>query len=112
MIENALNKYNTRMNDATDRFTSLFAGNKEKLFRTVTNVILTIVVLAVFGCFDFVTMEWDWMRIFTYAFWTKVSSKTIAAICCFNIGINFNWESALSVFYELKESIATYTALI
>ena len=112
MIEKQLTQYNNKMNDVTDRFTSLFAGNKEKLFRTVTNVILTIVVLAVFGCFDFVTMEWDWMRIFTYAFWTKVSSKTIAAICCFNIGINFNWESAISVFYELKESIATYSALI
>ena len=112
MIKELGSTYNSKMNDATERFTSLFAGNKEKLFRTVTNVILTIVVLAVFGCFDFVNMEWDWMRIFTYAFWTKVSSKTIAAVCCFNIGINFNWESAISVFYELKESIATYTALI
>ncbi len=112
MIDKALNQYNSKMNDVSERFTSLFAGNKEKLFRTVTNVILTIVVLAVFGCFDFVTMEWDWYRIITYAFWTKVTSKTIAAICCFNIGINFNWESALSVFYELKESMATYDALI
>jgi len=112
MIKELGTTYNSKLNETTDRFTSLFAGNKEKVFRTVTNVILTIVVLAVFGCFDFVNMEWDWMRIFTYAFWTKVSSKTIAAICCFNIGINFNWESAISVFYELKESIETYTALI
>lgn len=112
MINEALGTYNSKMNDLTGRFESLFAGNKEKLFRTVTNVILTIVVLAVFGCFDFVNMEWDWMRIFTYAFWTKVSSKTIAAICCFNIGINFNWESAIAVFYELKESINMYETLI
>lgn len=104
--------YNTAINGATDRFTSLFSSNKEKIFRIFTNVILTIVVLAVFGCFDFVTMEWDWSRIFTYAFWTKVSSKTIAAVCCFNIGINFNWEPALSSFFVLKETIRTYEALI
>lgn len=109
---NALNKYNEIANNATDRFTSLFAANKEKLFRTVTNVILTIVVLAVFGCFDFVRMEWAWEKVLTYAYWTKVCSKTIAAICCFNIGINFNWESALSTFYVLKESISTYESLI
>lgn len=106
------NTYNNKMNEITGRFESLFSGNKEKIFRAVTNVILTIVVLAVFGCFDFVNMEWDWMRIFTYAFWTKVSSKTIAAVCCFNIGINFNWEPALSTFYVLRESIKTYEILI
>lgn len=104
--------YNRIVNSASDRFTSLFAANKEKLFRTVTNVILTIVVLAVFGCFDFVKMEWAWEKILTYAYWTKVSSKTIAAVCCFNIGINFNWEAALSTFYVLKESITTYEVLI
>ena len=109
---NILEDYNKTMNNATDRFTSLFAANREKLFRTVTNVILTIVVLAVFGCFDFVRMEWAWENILTYAYWTKVSSKTIAAICCFNIGINFNWEAALSTFYVLKESISTYESLI
>lgn len=104
--------YNNRINDITGRFESLFSGNKERIFRIFTNVILTIVVLAIFGCFDFVNMEWDWMRIFTYAFWTKVTSKTVAAICCFNIGINFNWESALAVFYVLKETIETYESLI
>lgn len=104
--------YNNTLNEATGRFESLFSANKEKLFRTVTNVILTIVVLAVFGCFDFVKMEWAWEKVLTYAYWTKVTSKTIAAICCFNIGINFNWEPALSVFYELKESIKTYESLI
>lgn len=105
-------EYNKTMNEITGRFESLFVGNREKIFRTAMNVILTIVVLAVFGCFDFVNMEWDWMRIFTYAFWTKVSSKTVAAICCFNIGINFNWEGALSAFFVLKETIDSYEALI
>ena len=104
--------YNGKLNEATDRFQSLFAGNKEKLFRTATNVILTIVVLAIFGCFDFVNMEWDWTRIFTYAFWTKVTSKTVAAVCCFNIGINFNWEGAIATFYVLKKAISDYEALI
>lgn len=112
MTSNIGQKYNSTLNQATGRFESLFSGNKEKIFRVVTNVILTIVVLAVFGCFDFVTMEWDWSRILTYAFWTKVSSKTIAAVCCFNIGINFNWESAIASFYVLKESIQTYEVLI
>lgn len=107
-----LNQYNKSLNEVSGRFESLFSANKEKLFRTVTNVILTIVVLAVFGCFDFVKMEWDWSQIFTYAYWTKVSSKTIAAVCCFNIGINFNWESALGTFYVLKETIKTYEVLI
>ena len=111
-IQEAGTAYNRALNTATDRFTSLFAGNREKIFRTVTNVVLTIVVLAVFGCFDFVKMEWAWEKVLTYAYWTKVSSKAIAAVCCFNIGINFNWESALTVFYELKESIRVYESLI
>ena len=105
-------EYNKTLNEVTGRFESLFSGNKERLFRTAMNVILTIVVLAVFGCFDFVNMEWDWTRVFTYAFWTRVTSKTVAAVCCFNIGINFNWEGALSTFYVLKETIKSYEALV
>ena len=103
--------YNQLLDQATGRFESLFAGNKERIFRSVTNVILTLVVLSVFGCFDFVNMEWDWMRVFTYEFWTRVSSKTVAAVCCFNIGINFNWEGAIENFYVLKETIKTYESL-
>ena len=41
--------YNNKMNEITGRFESLFSGNKEKIFRAITNVILTIVVLAVFN---------------------------------------------------------------
>ena len=104
--------YNNKINEASNRFESLFSGNKEKIFRTAMNVVLTMVVLAVFGCFDFVNMEWDWTRIFTYAFWTRVSSKTIAAVCCFNIGINFNWEAALASFFVLKQTIGDYEKLI
>lgn len=112
MNSGAILAYNDKLNAATGRFDSLFSGNKERLFRTGMNVILTLVVLAVFGCFDFVNMEWDWARVFTYAFWTKVSSKTIASVCCFNIGINFNWEGALASFYVLKEAITDYESLI
>lgn len=107
-----MGSYNDKLNQATGRFQSLFTDSKEKIFRTSMNVILTIAVLAVFGCFDFVNMEWDWTRVFTYAFWTKVTSKTVAAICCFNIGINLNWEGALACFYVLKETISDYEALV
>lgn len=104
--------YNNKLNAATNRFESLFSDNKERIFRTAMNVVLTIVILAVFGCFDFVSMEWDWSRIFTYAFWTKVVSKTTATVCAFNIGINFNWEGAIASFFVLKKTIADYEALI
>lgn len=104
--------YNDKLNEITNRFESLFSDNKEKIFRIAMNVILTMVVLAVFGCFDFVNMEWTWSVIMTPVFWTKVSSKTVAAICCFNIGINFNWENALKAFSVLKDTIKVYEELI
>lgn len=107
-----LEKYNESLDRTSSRFESLLSTHTEKIKRAITNVILTIVILLVFGCLDFVNWTFDFGKIITGEYWARVISKIIAAICAFNIGINFNWDTVMERAIDLKENIKLYEVLL
>lgn len=109
---NVLDTYNDKVLGNVDRFTSLLSTNGEKIRRTIINAVLVIMILIVFGCFDFLTWSFEFSKITTVEYWTTISSKLVATICSFNIGINFNWDSTISRAVELKKAIELYDILI
>ena len=107
-----LEKYNDKLDRASSRFESLLSTNAEKIKRAITNIVLTFVILLVFGCLDFVNWTFDFSRIITGEYWARVISKIIASVCAFNIGINFNWDTTIERAIDLKENIKLYELLL
>lgn len=103
----------------TERFTSLAADNKEKLAKQAINGVLLFVILAVFGCFDFVNFTFNF-EVFDFvnhaskavAYWTRVLAKTIAGVCAYNIGMNLKWDSELNKNAVLRSHISEYERLM
>lgn len=108
-----------RANMERDRFSSLLSENGEKITKTVINTILLMAILAIFGCFDFMTLTFNF-DVFDFvnhydqsiAFWTRVVAKTIAGVCAYNIGMNINWDRELSKAVILQGLIAEYDRLM
>lgn len=106
-------------NNATDRLSGLISGNSEKVIKTAINGVLLFIILAVFGCFDFVTFTFT-LTVFDFAnhateamaFWTRVVTKTIAGVCAFNIGINLMWDKEIEKSGVLASSIKEYERLL
>lgn len=44
---------------AVDKLVTYATTNREKIFKTIVNALLLIIIFAVFGCFDFVNMRFD-----------------------------------------------------
>ena len=107
-----------RVNDATDRLTQLLSTKQERVTKGVINFILLVVILGVFGCFDFLTMRFNF-DVFDFvghqelaaAYWTEVITKAIAGVCAYNIGMNINWEREVEKSFTLKNLISRYEDL-
>lgn len=109
-----LDDYNEKLNRldiATNKWEAYLNENKETLGRWIMNTVLIIIILFAFGCFDFMTLKFDLSRITTSVFWTKISSKMVAGVCAFNVGININWSQTIKNCIELKDAIALNTEL-
>lgn len=102
-----------------DRFSSLLSSNSEKITKTVINSILLMSVLAIFGCFDFLTLSFNF-EVFDFvnhyelatSYWTRVIAKTIAGVISYNVGMNLNWDRELAKSTILKNLISEYDRLM
>ena len=107
-----------RVNDATDRLTQLLSTKQERITKGIINFILLVVILGVFGCFDFLTMRFNF-DVFDFvghqelaaSYWTEVITKAIAGVCAYNIGMNMNWEREVEKSFTLKNLIRRYEDL-
>lgn len=107
-----------KVNDATDRLTQLLSNKQERVTKGVINFILLVVILGVFGCFDFLTMRFNF-DVFDFvghqelaaSYWTEVITKAIAGVCAYNIGMNINWEREVEKSFTLKDLIRRYNDL-
>lgn len=111
----AIDSYNKgldTLNMGISRFNSLLSTNKAKTSRIITTIVLSLLILGLFGCFNFITWTFDFSKIITLEYWTNVSTKVGIAICSFNIGINFNWHYVIERSIDLKENIELYDILI
>jgi len=104
-------KYNNGL-ERLDRFNSLLSDNREGIFRLIGNIGLIAIIMAVFGCFDFVNWAFDFSKFITTEYWTHLLSRIVAGISSFNIGINLNWENAIKRAVELQRNISLYDVLI
>lgn len=96
---------------ATSRIVSYASNNKDKVLKTFINSLLLIVIFAMFGCFDFLTLTFHFENLLTSSFWAKVLSKTIAGMCAYNIGINLIWDREIEKDTELEENAKKYEEL-
>lgn len=107
-----------RVNDATDRLTQLLSNKQERVTKGVINFVLLVVILGVFGCFDFLTMRFNF-DVFDFvghqelaaSYWTEVITKAIAGVCAYNIGMNINWEREVEKSFTLRTLIRRYEEL-
>ena len=98
--------------DGIERFTNLLSSDKQRLVRIITNSISILIIMGVFGCFDFINWQFNFVKITTTEYWTHLMTRVVSGIASFNIGINFNWENAIRRATELKENIELYNILI
>ena len=107
-----------QVSNATDRLTQLLSTKQERVTKGVINFVLLVVILGVFGCFDFLTMRFNF-DVFDFvghpdiaaAYWTEVITKAIAGVCAYNIGMNINWEREVEKSFTLKNLIRRYEDL-
>lgn len=110
-VKDTLNKGIDNGYNAIAKITSVVSDNGEKIGKTIVNALLLIIIFAVFGCFDFLTMSFHFEYLLRVAFWTKVIAKAIAGICAYNIGVNISWDRELEKDLILMENAQRYERL-
>ena len=103
-------KLNTAL-DTVNNVSDLVASQKERITKYIVNGILLLIILIVFGCFDFATLHFHYEYLQDISYWTGIITKTIADICSFNIGINFIIDDVIKRDKVLSEVKSIYEKL-
>ena len=101
----------TKANDAISGAIDIANSKKEFILKQGINVILLFMVLAVFGCLDFAKLQFHWEYISTASYWGAVTTKTVAGVCAFNIGINLMMDAEIKKNAILGDLISQYEKL-
>lgn len=109
---NILEKGVTRTNEGLDKVAGLISSKREFIIKQAANSILLFIILLVFGCLDFATLEFHGEYLATASYWGTIGTKLIAAICAFNVGINMMLENEIKKSEELSKNIENYRKLI
>lgn len=84
MIAEAINK----IGDAADSVSDLVSSKKEFVIKQSINVVLLLIILLLFGCFDFLHLTFHYEYLIDGNFWISVVTKAAADVAAYNIGIN------------------------
>lgn len=109
---NILEKGVTRVNEGLDKVAGLVSSKREFIIKQAANSVLLFIILLVFGCLDFATLEFHGEYLATASYWGTIGTKLIAAICAFNVGINMMLENEIKKSEELSRNIENYRKLI
>ena len=101
-----------KANEGLDWAIGLISSKKEFLIKQVANSILLFIILLVFGCLDFATLQFHGEYLLTASYWGTIGTKLIAAICAFNVGINVMLENEIKKSEELERNKKDYEKLI
>lgn len=99
-------------NDLVSRSISVITTKKEMVLKQAINTALLFVILLVFGCLDFATLEFHGELLLTPSYWGEIITKTTAGVCAFNIGINLLYDSEIKKDEILKNHISRYNELV
>ena len=86
-------------------------ANREKISKDLINGFLLLIIFAIFGCFDFISLKFEFSYLITVSYWTRTISKAIAGVCACNIGINLSWDREIEKDEELKRQSEKYITL-
>ena len=101
-----------KINDSLDTVVGLVSSKKEFLIKQAANSVLLFIILLVFGCLDFATLEFHGEYLLTASYWATIGTKIVAAICALNVGINMMLDNEIKKSEALQRNITTYNRLI
>lgn len=108
MIDKGVDK----INEGLDWAVGLISSKREFIIKQAANSVLLFIILLVFGCLDFATLEFHAEYLITASYWGTIGTKLIAAICAFNVGINMMLENEIKKSEELQRNKNEYERLI
>ena len=74
--------------DYTEAISELVSSKKEYILKQTINVLLLLIILLAFGCFDWMHLTFRWEYLRDPNFWINVFVKAASDIAAYNIGIN------------------------
>ena len=107
MVKETLDKADNVVSGAI----SIAASKKEFALKQGINIFLLFIVLSVFGCLDFATLQFHLEYITTASYWGTVITKVVAGVCSFNIGINLMMDAEIKKNRILQDLIVQYEKL-
>lgn len=104
--------------DGVQKFTNfatstseLASTHKQFIIKQIINTALLLIILVVFGCFDFVHLKLHLEYIINPDFWYMIFSKIIVVTCSYNVGINVVIDELIKRNTVLAEAKITYEKL-
>lgn len=77
-----------KVSDYTSYASDMASSKKEFIIKQSVNIVLLLVILLAFGCFDFLHLKFHYEYLLDGHYWSSIVLKTVADICAYNIGIN------------------------
>ena len=91
---------------------AMASSKKEWFLKQAINGTLIFIILLVFGCLDFVSLQFHFEYLADFGYWSSVFAKVVAGVCAFNIGINIMWDTEIRKDIILGEQIVLYQRLM
>ena len=79
------------INEASDKVnqvSELVSSKKETILKQTVNVLLLLIILILFGCFDWLHLRFHFEYLLDTNFWINVATKATSDVLSYNIGIN------------------------
>lgn len=93
------------ISSATNSVGDLVSSKRQFISKQIINAILLLMILLIFGCFDFLHLKFHYEYLADYNYWVNITIKSVADICAYNIGVNFIIDDIITrntVLQELK----------
>lgn len=88
-FESEIAKGVVQVGAVSDAVSDLISSKKQFIAKQIVNVFLLLLILLIFGCFDFLNLEFHYEYLAEASYWFDVGTKAVADICAYNIGVNF-----------------------
>lgn len=102
----------SRTNDLLGNAISVIATKRERIIKSAINGALLFVILAVFGCLNFMTLQFQVEKLVDISYWGTVITKVVAGVSAYNLGMNIMWDTELKKDKILSNAIEYYNHLI
>ena len=93
------------INEKVSSVSELISSRKESILKQTINIIMLVIVLIIFGCFDWLHLRFHFEYLADSNFWINVGTKATADVLSYNIGINMVIDEVIKrnkVLNELK----------